>query len=255
MRARKEIETTEGHELKPYKSVRQYEYVLENIKKLISVGTLKPGDRLPSERELSSRLEVGRASVKEAFRILEILGLIEVKHGDGSFIKQNNFHFFESIANAMELFGDLTAETMHSFLDFRGFWEIKCAALAAKNATDEDIKMMENEIRRMENCKFDEAEFKAADINFHNLMCLASKTKGIMLVVQGLRGNMITFFNNVYPHILSDPERSRRSFVTHYNIMQAIRSSDETAAVQAMEEHLKEARNNLIASHHIVKAG
>lgn len=244
---------TSNVEWKPYIRIRQHEYVLEKIKEMIVSGALKPGARLPSERELSSKLEVGRASVKEAFRILEILGLIEVKHGDGSFLKQNNFHFFESYANAVGLLGELTAETMVSFLDFRRFWELKCVALAAKNATEEDIKMMDIEIQRMRNGQQDETEFKAADINFHNLMCIASKDKSIMLVVQGLRNILISFFNDVYPHICSDPELSQKSFITHYNIMQAIKDHDEDGAVRAMEEHLKEARNNLLISYRVNK--
>lgn len=242
--------TSASVEWKPFKRVRQYEYALEKIREMIAAGSLKPGDRLPSERELSTKLEVGRASVKEAFRILEILGLIDVKHGDGSFIKQNNFHFFESIANTVGLLGDLTAETMSSFLDFRSLWEIKCAALAAKNATEEDIKMMEIEIMRMENSQRNETEVKAADINFHNLMCIASKDKAIMLAVQGLRNILISFFDNVHPLICSDSKRSERSFITHYNLMQAIKNHDEIAAVRAMEEHLKEARKNLLDSYH-----
>ena len=241
-------------EWKPYRRTRQHEYVLEKIKEMIVAGDLKPGAKLPSERELSSKLEVGRASVKEAVRILEILGLIEVKHGDGSYLKQDNFHFFESYANAVGLLGELTAETMDSFLDFRRFWEIKCVALAAKNATEEDIKMMDIEIRRMRNGQQDETEFKAADINFHNLMCIASKDKSIMLVVQGLRNILISFFNDVYPHISSDPELSERSFMTHFNIMKAIKVHDEDNAVLAMEDHLKEARKNLLISYRANKA-
>src|SRR5659263_63183 len=99
---------TPNVEWKPYKRTRQHEYVLEKIKEMIVSGDLKPGARLPSERDFSSNLEVGRASVKEALRILEILGLIEVKHGDGSYLKQNMFHFFESYANAVGLLGELS---------------------------------------------------------------------------------------------------------------------------------------------------
>ena len=235
---------------KPFKRIRQYEYVLEKIRELLVTGSINPGDRLPSEREMSSKLGVGRASVKEALRILEILGLIEVKLGGGSFIRQNNFHFFESIANTVGLLGDLNEETMIHFLDFRSFWEVKCAALAAKNSTEEDIKMMKIELARMSKAQRNETEFKAADINFHNLMCIASRDKGIMLVVQGLRNILISYFDNVYPLISSDPKRSQKSFSTHNSLLQAIKQHDEIAAVRAMEEHLTEARKNLLDSYH-----
>jgi GntR family transcriptional regulator, transcriptional repressor for pyruvate dehydrogenase complex len=244
---------TNNVDWKPYERVRQYEYVLETIREMIAIKQLKPGDKLPSERELASKLEVGRASIKEAFRILEILGLIDVKHGDGSYLRRNNFQFFESFASNVELFGELTAETMVSFLDFRSVWEIKCVKLAAKNATKEDIRMMDIEIERMKNAQHDETLFKSADINFHNLMCLASKDKAIMLVVQGLRNILISFFDGVYPHICSDPKRSQRSLDTHYNIICAINEHDELKAVSAMEEHLKEAKINLLQSYNSKK--
>lgn len=241
----------ENVEWKPYERVRQYEYVLGKIKEMITTKQFKPGDKLPSERELSINLKVGRASIKEAFRILEILGLIDVKHGDGSYLKRNNFQFFELFASSVELCGELTAETMVNFLDFRSVWEIKCARLAARNSNEEDIKMMEIELQRMKNAQQDETLYKATDINFHNLMCIASKDKSIMIVVQGLRNILLSFFDNVYPHICSDVKRSRRAFDTHYDILCAIRAHDEVKAVSAMEKHLKEAKKNLLQSYNI----
>ena len=68
--------TSASIQWKPFKRVRQYEYALEKIREMIAAGSLKPGDRLPSERELSSRLGVGRASVKEALRFLRSLALL-----------------------------------------------------------------------------------------------------------------------------------------------------------------------------------
>jgi len=174
-------------------------------------------------------------------------------HGDGSYLRQNNFQLFESFANSVELLGELTAETMVSFLDFRSVWEIKCARLAAKNSTKEDIRMMDIEMQRMKNAQQDVTLVKAADINFHNLMGLASKDKAIMLVVQGLRNILLSFFDGVYPHICSDPKLNQRSYETHYNLLCAINEHDEIKAATAMEEHLKEAKINLLQSYNIKK--
>jgi len=233
-------------EWKPFKRIRQHEHVLEQIKKMIMSRNLTPGDRLPSERELSAKLGVGRSAVKEAFRILEILGLIEVKIGDGSFMKHNNFsYFFESIANTMGFLSELTPDTVLNFLEFRSGWEIKCAALAAKNATDEDIKMMQIEIDRMEKAKNNPTEYKAADINFHHLMCIASKDKAIMLVVQGVRNILLSYFD-VYPYISSEPERMQNSFISHQNILGAIKDHNDVETIRFMKEHLDNARQNIL---------
>jgi len=233
-------------EWKPFKRIRQHEYVLEQIKKMITDRTLIPGDRLPSERELAAKLGVGRSAVKEAFRILEILGLIEVKIGDGSFMKHNDFsYFFESIANTIGFLSELTPETVLNFLEFRSVWEIKCAALVAKNATDEDIKMMQIEINRMEKAQNNPTEYKVADINFHHLMCIASKDKSIMLVVQGVRNILLSYFD-VYPYINSEPERMQNSFASHQNILGAIKEHNEAKAITFMKEHLDNARQNIL---------
>jgi GntR family transcriptional repressor for pyruvate dehydrogenase complex len=246
----KKLNESSTIEWKPFKRIRQHEYVLEQIKKMINSGTLKPGDKLLSERELSLKLGVGRSGVKEAFRILEILGLIEVKLGDGSYMKHNDFsYFFESIANTIGFLGNLTPETMLSFLEFRSVWEIKCASLAAKNATGEDIKMMQIEINRMEKAREKEIEFKAADINFHHLMCIASKDKAIILVVQSVRNILFSYFDNVYPYICSHPEIIHNSIIVHRNILEAIKMHNDTDAEKHMKEHLDGARQDLLNSY------
>lgn len=233
-------------EWKPFKRIRQHEYVLEQIKKMIGSRILTPGDRLPSERELSAKLGVGRSAVKEALRILEILGLIEVKIGDGSFMKHNDFsYFFESIANTIGFLSELTPDTVLNFLEFRSGWEIKCAALAAKNGTDEDVKMMQIEVDRMEKAQKNLTEYKVADINFHHLMCIASKDKSIMLVVQGLRNILLSYFD-VYPYLISEPERMQNSFASHRNLLEAIKEHNEGKAINFMKEHLDNARQNIL---------
>ena len=75
--------------LSPVKSTKIYEMVMEQIKDIVKKGELKSGDKLPSERDLCEKLEVSRASIREALRALQMLGLIESKHGEGNFINEN----------------------------------------------------------------------------------------------------------------------------------------------------------------------
>lgn len=74
--------------LSPVKSTKIYEIVIEQIKEIVKRGELKSGDKLPSERDLCEKLEVSRASVREALKSLQMLGLIESKHGEGNFINE-----------------------------------------------------------------------------------------------------------------------------------------------------------------------
>jgi len=76
---------------RPVKTKKVYEEIVEQIKKLIVDGKLQPGDKLLSERELSEKLNVSRASVREAFSALEIMGVISIRPGEGSFVQQVSY--------------------------------------------------------------------------------------------------------------------------------------------------------------------
>ncbi|HBP64409.1 MAG TPA: GntR family transcriptional regulator, partial [Desulfosporosinus sp.] len=76
--------------LKPIRTKKIYEQIVEQIGILVADGKLKPGDRLPSERELVERFQVSRASIREAISALELMGLIEVRAGEGTYIRQVN---------------------------------------------------------------------------------------------------------------------------------------------------------------------
>ncbi|HLV08762.1 MAG TPA: GntR family transcriptional regulator, partial [Halanaerobiales bacterium] len=77
-------------DLKPIKNSRVYEQVIDQIKELIYSGQIKRGDKLPSERKLKEQLDVSRASIREAFSALEMIGLIESRPGEGTFIKTSS---------------------------------------------------------------------------------------------------------------------------------------------------------------------
>ncbi|KUK40451.1 MAG: GntR domain protein, partial [Clostridia bacterium 62_21] len=75
-------------EFRPIKKKKTYEEIIEQVKRMIAEGVLQPGDRLISERELADKLEVGRSAVREAFRALEAMGVVEVRPGEGTFIRE-----------------------------------------------------------------------------------------------------------------------------------------------------------------------
>ncbi|MDD2422403.1 MAG: GntR family transcriptional regulator, partial [Heliobacteriaceae bacterium] len=77
-------------EFKPIKTRKIYEEIVEQLRALIAKGNLMPGDKLPSERELSERLGVSRASVREALTALEVMGILDVRPGDGTFVRETN---------------------------------------------------------------------------------------------------------------------------------------------------------------------
>ena len=127
--------TLDAGMFQPIVSDRLSDKAVGQIKALIEEGRLKPGDKLPSERALMKLLSVSRASLREAFRVLEALGLIEVRTGIGAFVVQTDAG---ALPNEWTTLLMNTQQEMFDLLDVREALEAKAAALAAQKASAED---------------------------------------------------------------------------------------------------------------------
>ena len=156
--------------LNPVKSTKIYEMVMEQIKDIVKKGELKSGDKLPSERDLSEKLEVSRASVREALKALQMLGLIEAKHGEGNFITAN---FENNLLEPLSIVFLLIGSKSKDIFELRKIIEPETAALAAKNITNEqliELKEIMNEL----NDTTDEEKSASLDKMFHYKIAQAS---------------------------------------------------------------------------------
>ncbi|WMX54479.1 GntR family transcriptional regulator [Peribacillus sp. R9-11] len=120
-------------------SSKIYLDVVESLRSMIEVDSLLPGDKIPSERELSDRLNVGRSSVREALRALELLGLIETRRGEGTFIRDFQEH------KLVELLGTFFLQdkkVQEDLAETKRLIEIDCLRIVAFFATAEDIKQL-----------------------------------------------------------------------------------------------------------------
>jgi len=132
-------------DLRPIERQKAYEAVLDQIRELILNGTWKPGRRIPPERELIEMLSVGRSSIREALRILEAMGFIESRPGDGSYIKCDidiPTHLF-SMKNLMQ-----KEDYFLAMMEARELIESQIAYLAAERATEKDIKRLEDIVEK-----------------------------------------------------------------------------------------------------------
>ncbi|AIF43220.1 transcriptional regulator [Virgibacillus sp. SK37] len=118
-----------------------YQEILQEIRKFIDHHDLKPGDKLPSERELADRLQAGRSSIREALRAMELLGLIETKHGEGTFISTYRPYQTVEILSSFILQGKGTKKDL---LISKRIIEKECAKLAYKQLTENDLQEMES---------------------------------------------------------------------------------------------------------------
>ncbi|MDW7673583.1 MAG: FadR/GntR family transcriptional regulator [Bacillota bacterium] len=219
----------------PIQTKKIYQEVLSQIESLIQQGILKPGDKLMGEREMSQTLKVSRTSVREAIRTLEILGLVEIRLGEGTFLRENSL---DSIINPMALSLSITAESVQDMFEVRKILEIECAGLAALRHNDEEIKLMESTLKDMqENIENEQVGLKA-DLRLHFQIAQASKNAVLYKLM------------HVFAEVLHDTVQSTRRnrfskcatpdklIDEHKEIINAIKIRDYDLAKNLMKDHL-----------------
>jgi GntR family transcriptional repressor for pyruvate dehydrogenase complex len=225
--------------LKPITKSRLSEAAIEQIKELIVSRKKEPGSKLPSERELVDQLKISRASVREALRMLEIIGLVEVKPGKGTYVKGVNGDLFLPLNNWLSSH----KETLHNHFEARLVLEPAAAGFAALRATQSDIRKLEEALATF-NEKLAEDDMVGliiADIRFHSLIGAATGNKTIEILMD----TITRFLFDGWKATLRVEGRPRKTVAEHNKILQAIIEKDEKKAKTSMENHLKNAINNL----------
>jgi len=223
------------------KSKRNYEMVIDQLKTLILNGSLKPGDRLLPERELSEMLNVSRTSIREALKILEALDLVYVKPGGGTFLKKPTI---SGIITPLSIFMQEDS-TYTSLFETRTLLESGIARLAAERRTAEDLAEIELCCHLIADSQSLEDVIEA-DIRFHSSITSAAKNSTLHsfssliseLIKHGVRKTRETLF--------SEPEANEISAKQHFDIFYAIRDRDSEAAYKSMFHHLEYTANKSI---------
>jgi GntR family transcriptional regulator, transcriptional repressor for pyruvate dehydrogenase complex len=212
------------------KKTRLYETIVAQLGQLIQEGQLRPGDRLPPERELAARLQVSRASVREALRSLELQGLLSSRQGSGTFIAA------VSQEELLRAFARLAKEgqTLREIFELRLLLEPPIAALAARRATPQDIARLEATLKEQEQQIGLGQSGVEADVAFHATLAEATHNGALLRLGATLMGVLAPSRDT---H-LQMPERSRLSLLSHQRILEAIKAGSATRARTAMEEHV-----------------
>ncbi|HHV79610.1 MAG TPA: FadR family transcriptional regulator [Firmicutes bacterium] len=218
--------------LKPIKRSTLSDAIVEQIKSLIVEGDLKPGDKLPPERELSAMLNVGRTSVREALKALSSIGVIRRKR-EGTFVAVDIRTFFSEPLNYRLA---LMQSSIHELFEARRMLEVELAGLAARRATQEDIEQIEKLFNTMdqENAR-DIDRFIQADLDFHLAVAEAAQNCVIMELMQTVKGLMGELIEAV---IKGEPSIIPRSLEFHRRILERIKMQDPVGARAVMTQHL-----------------
>lgn len=224
-------------DIHPINMKRIYQSVIEQFIGLIKDGKLEVGQKLPSERALAEMFNVSRASIREAFSAMEIIGLIEVRPGEGSFVTNLNIApFINTIAPLFVRNQNMEDD----LLEFRKMLEIKAVKLAAEKAKAEEVVSLEESIAMMKNAieKNDTNMGAEADIEFHKVLFTLSDNFIIIKAAECIGFILETSVKFNRAKILKDSSNLRVLYNQHREIYQAVRDRNPALASDIMNNHL-----------------
>ena len=224
--------------------VRLADTIAQQLEQRILEGSLKPGDRLPPEREFALELGVSRPSLREAMQKLVSKGLLSTRHGGGTFVTdQLEAHFVDPWQDMLK-----SQPLLHrDLLEFRQMLETQAATLAAERATDIDIQRLDAAYAALD-AAYTQGDLSAcvgADVAFHQAIAEASHnllighlTAGLMRVIHGHVSNNLT-------HLHTRPQRWGQLQTQHRAIWQAVREHQPAQAAAAAAEHIEFVRQHI----------
>jgi DNA-binding FadR family transcriptional regulator len=231
-------------ELEPVRPLALKERVIRQLTRLIDEGVLGPGDQLPSERELSEELKVSRGTVREAVQFLQTLGLLEIRHGSGTFVRTAADP--SALRDEWREWTIRHAERIHDLLEIRKGLEPFAAELAAKRAGEAEVAAMDEALEQMEPAVDapDVTALVQADLAFHHALCAAAGNAALTEFADALGEQLVRERGTIW----NLPGRPARSLVEHRAICDAIREGNPRRARKAVLQHIESVEADLGAS-------
>jgi DNA-binding FadR family transcriptional regulator len=220
----------DSHGFQPVRAVRAYEAIVEQVEQALDNGELRPGSRLPSERDLMTQFEVSRSTVREALRVLESSGIIRSRPGDprGAEVLPVSAHSLRKPLLRLARGRDVR---LGELIQFRMVLDGTAHFLAASNATAPQVAAMEAALRRMSEALADgQAAFGAADLAFHQLVAEASGNTMILICGDVIRDVALGLIEDKLDHAPDPAAVMRESLRRHTAVFEAIKRRDGAEA-------------------------
>lgn len=211
-----------------------YLQILEQIKENIISGNLKIGDRLPSERQWAEQLGVSRATIREAIRALEMIGLVRCQQGEGNFISDQ---FEDTFTQPLTIMFWLNHSEIREVQELRRALEIESAMLAASKMTDVQYESLEKLCTAIE-IETNESARANYDKQFHYEIAIISDNKLIKNILSSASDLIEALIKDIRIAILRDPDNFSVIDVHHRSILNALRENEPLKAAQAMSTHM-----------------
>ncbi len=204
-------------------------------------GEFKAGQRIPSERQLAEALGVGRSAVRETVKSLSLLGLIEQRPGDGTYLTKSNSDLLPRVIEWGLLLGE---RRVHELIEIRHHLEIILAGLAAERRTQDQLQRMQTLIAEMTDAGDDYPRYVEADIAFHLEIAAASGNAGLAGILESVQSLLRVWATRV----ISAAKETKTSLAMHVAILEAIEKQDADGTRAAMTAHMDRAGRRLRAT-------
>jgi GntR family transcriptional repressor for pyruvate dehydrogenase complex len=226
----------------PVRRSRISQQIVVQLCQMIRQGQLRPGDRLPSERDLSEQLHVSRASLREALRALEIAGIVAIKQGGGTYIREV---FDDGILSPLSLVLDASTDLVGNLWEVRSIFEPAVASRAAIRAQPDDLASLDEiveEQRRFLEREMPNEAWLESDRAFHVAVARASRNEVSVRVIRLIN----ELLQDGRRHFATRADRRERAYIWHQEIVVNIREGNPQMARDAMLGHLREVEEVIV---------
>ena len=197
-------------------------------------GSLPPGHRLPPERQLAASLEVGRSTVREALAALEVLGVVEVRPGSGTYLRSSTSELLPQTLSWGMLLGEPKTREL---IGVRHGLEVQAARLAATAVTEDQLDELAAQLRTMRANRSNFEVFAAADMRFHQEVAESAGNALLDQMLHSVRSLIRVWVERA----VNDAKQAQTTCTEHAAIVKALRARDPGAAADAMSAHMDSA--------------
>lgn len=214
---------------------KAYARVIEKVKKMILSGELKPGEKLPLEREFAEELEVSRNSVREAIRIMDMMGIVSSQQGSGNYV---TCEFQKSITETMAMMFAMDQVNDKQISQVRYSLEVLAFTLALDRVREEDLAKMEECVEKLDK-NGDSKNNATLDKIIHYTLARASGNQLLIDILEACSGVFDILIEDMRYGILKNENRKTELNECHRHLVDALREGDREKGLQALKWHFE----------------
>jgi GntR family transcriptional regulator, transcriptional repressor for pyruvate dehydrogenase complex len=213
----------------------------EQLLDMVVSSGLRPGERLPPERELVGRLGVSRTVVREALNLLEARGLISIEHGRGAVVSGGSTR---AVRDTLGLLMRVRPKALWELLEIREILEVEISGLAAERAQEDDVREMRGQLDRMGSLIDAPEGYVDADVEFHALLARSTGNEVLLTMLDPI----VELLRASREVSASRPGSARRALREHEEILHCVEAGDAGGARERMRVHLANTAGDIEAA-------